>query len=183
MVGVGVVCWARHCWTLTTQGVHKVMDVVLLPVELMLLDDEGEQGEDRLYLAETVKAEAAADAAGDGEGGVGGDAEYVFGTEWELYEQPSKVRAVRAAERLCEEFVMTRMGRAKRTVFVNDSEISRDTARFMQTFTPFEFNPQTVSASTPRHHPRCRLIVEAASQSMFSVCVLVSLRVLLFSCL
>ena len=142
---------ARHCLTHTTQGVHAVMDVVLLPIELLLLEDE-EQGEDRLYLNETtVKAatEAVGGSDGDsGESGAAGEADYQFGLEWELYEQSSKVRAVRAAERLCDDFVMTRLGCSQRSVFVNDSEIGRDTARFMQTFTPLEFNTQTVSQYT-----------------------------------
>ena len=142
---------ARHCWTHTTQSTHKVMDVVLLPIELILLDDD-EQSEDRRYLADTLTtATTDGDATtGSEEGGAAAAESYEFGMQWELYEQSSKVRAVRAAERLCEDFVMTRLGSSKRSVFVNDSEVGRDTARFMQTFTPFEFNPQTVSA-LPAH--------------------------------
>ena len=150
---VGVL--ARHCWTHTTQSTHKVLDVVLLPFELMLLDDD-EQSEDRLYLSETSKAAAVTTdgtTASEGEPGTAaGEATYEFGMQWELYEQLSKVRAVRAAERLCEDFVMTRLGGTKRSVFVNDSEVGRDTARFMQTFTPFEFDAQTVSTFTATDH-------------------------------
>ena len=155
---------ARHCWTHTTQSTHKVLDVMLLPIELILLDDE-DQSEDRLYLAGTINA-AETETAGETEAGAAEAEAYQFGMQWELYEQSSKMRAVHAAERLCEDFVMTRLGGSKRSVFVNDSEIGRDTARFMQTFTPFEFNTQTVStATTSRSFIVCRL--EEISYSTF----------------